>query len=153
MPLRVISTPYFLIPYLQPYNNDGFSNFWDGCKTCGSQRRTAKFRVLCRSSKYEQLHIRTFCEKNTDVTTGRKLKFMSSFMETALVQWKILDIHTSFLYHCFDEDLKHDDGAKFLCYVGTNAERLCVELCNFRQYNMLVNYLTFAINELNKLNW
>jgi hypothetical protein len=27
MPLKITSKPYFLIPYLQPFQNGGFSNF------------------------------------------------------------------------------------------------------------------------------
>jgi hypothetical protein len=33
--------------------------------------------------------------------------------------------------------------------VGTNAEPLCVEFCNFVQCYIFVNYLTSAINEWN----
>jgi hypothetical protein len=46
MQLKVTSTPYFLIPYLQPLQNGGRSNFWGGCKTCTSQRGTMKFCIL-----------------------------------------------------------------------------------------------------------
>jgi hypothetical protein len=30
-----------------------------------------------------------------------------------------------------------------------NGEKLCVEFCNFVQYNILLNCLTFAVNEIN----
>jgi hypothetical protein len=33
-----------------------------------------------------------------------------------------------------------------------NAEQLCVELCNFVQCHIFVNYLTFAVNESNTKN-
>jgi hypothetical protein len=49
----------------------------------------------------------------------------------------------------FDAVFKYGDGAKFGVYVWINAERLCVEFCNFVQCHIFVNYLTFAVNELN----
>jgi hypothetical protein len=30
--IEVTSTPFFLIPYLKPFQNGRRSNFWDGCK-------------------------------------------------------------------------------------------------------------------------
>jgi hypothetical protein len=48
----------------------------------------------------------------------------------------------------YDAVFKYDDGAKFWG-VGINAEPLCVEFCNFVQCHVFVNYLTFAVNELN----
>jgi hypothetical protein len=33
-----------------------------------------------------------------------------------------------------------------------NAEQLCVEFCNFVQCHIFLNYLTFAVNELNRNN-
>jgi hypothetical protein len=42
---------------------------------------------------------------------------------------------------------KYDDGAKFCGCVAINTEPLCVELCNFVQCHIFVNYLTSAINE------
>jgi hypothetical protein len=89
------------------------------------------------------------------------LKFMFSFVETTheplhldkwtLVWWEIMDIHISFIWIIilFDAVFKYGDGAKFWCYVVINAEPLCVEFCNFVQYHIFVNYLTFAINEWN----
>jgi hypothetical protein len=41
----------------------------------------------------------------------------------------------------FDEIFKYSDGANLWGYVGTNAEPLCVEFCNFVQCYILVNYL------------
>jgi hypothetical protein len=46
MPLKVTSTPYFLIPYLQPLQNGGRSHFWGGCKTCTSQHGAMQFCIL-----------------------------------------------------------------------------------------------------------
>jgi hypothetical protein len=45
--------------------------------------------------------------------------------------------------------IKYGDGAKFWGYVGTNAEPLRIEFCNFVQCHIFVNYLTFAVNEWN----
>jgi hypothetical protein len=63
-----------------------------------------------------------------------------------------MDISTSFIWIIILFDaifIKYDDGAKFLGYVGINAEHLCVEFCNFVQCHIFVNYLTSAINEWN----
>jgi hypothetical protein len=62
-----------------------------------------------------------------------------------------MDIPTSFIWIIilFDSVVKYGDDAKFWGYVGLNAEQLCVEFCNFVQYHIFVNYLTFAINEWN----
>jgi hypothetical protein len=37
----------------------------------------------------------------------------------------------------FDGDFEYVDGAKFCGYVGTNAEPLSVEFCNF-EYNIIL---------------
>jgi hypothetical protein len=60
-----------------------------------------------------------------------------------------MDIPTSFILiiSLFNAVFKYSDGAKFLGYVVTNAEQLCVEFCNFVQCHIFVNYLTFAVNE------
>jgi hypothetical protein len=42
----------------------------------------------------------------------------------------------------FHEAIKYGNGMKFGGYVGTNAEPLCVEFCNFVQCHIFVNYLT-----------
>jgi hypothetical protein len=62
-----------------------------------------------------------------------------------------MDIPTSFIWIIilFDAVFKYGDGAKFWGHVVINAEQLCVEICNFLQCNIFVNYLTFAVNELN----
>jgi hypothetical protein len=41
-----------------------------------------------------------------------------------------------------DETVKYNIGANISGYVGTNAEPLCVEFCNFMQRHVLVNYVT-----------
>jgi hypothetical protein len=52
----------------------------------------------------------------------------------------------------FGEAFKYGDGVKFWDYAVINDEPL-LRFCNFVQYHAFVNYLTFAINERNKLNW
>jgi hypothetical protein len=52
----------------------------------------------------------------------------------------------------FDTVFKYGDGVKFWGYVVINAEPLCVEFCNFVQCHIFVNYLTFAVYELNIKN-
>jgi hypothetical protein len=49
----------------------------------------------------------------------------------------------------FDAVFKYGDDAKFWGYVVINSEQLRVEFCNFVQCLIFVNYLTFAVNELN----
>jgi hypothetical protein len=46
-----------------------------------------------------------------------------------------------------DAFFKYGDNAKFWGYVVTKAEPLCVEFCNFVQCYIVVNYLTFAVND------
>jgi hypothetical protein len=84
LPLKVTSTPYFLIPYFQPFQNGGRSNFWGGHKTCTSQRETMKFFYTDRSSKDEQLLIRQFLLKteSTNMAAAWMLKFIFGFVET-----------------------------------------------------------------------
>jgi hypothetical protein len=43
----------------------------------------------------------------------------------------------------FDKALRYGDSAKFCGYVEINTEQLCVELCNFVQCYIFVNYLTY----------
>jgi hypothetical protein len=114
-----------------------------------------------KSSKDEQPLIRPFLSKtkNTNMAAVWMLKFIVCFVETTheplhLDKWT-LD-KSSRTYLCFiwiivlfDAVFKYDDGAKFRGYVGINAEPLCVEFCNFVQSYVFVNYLTFAVNELN----
>jgi hypothetical protein len=49
------------------------------------------------------------------------------------VQWKIVDIPTSFIWiiFLFDGALEYEDVAKFWGYVRTNAEPLFVKFCKF----------------------
>jgi hypothetical protein len=42
----------------------------------------------------------------------------------------------------FDEAFKYGDGAKFICYIRTDTEPLCIEFCNVVQYHAFVYYLT-----------
>jgi hypothetical protein len=92
-PLKVTSTPYFLIPYLQPFQNGGRSNFWDGCKTCIIQRGNMKFCFLidlqrmnnfkwdhfCQNKKYEhggQFNVKIhslFCGNNSWTVALRQI--------------------------------------------------------------------------------
>jgi hypothetical protein len=62
-----------------------------------------------------------------------------------------MDIPISFIWiiNLFDAVFKYGDDAKFWGYVGINAGPHCVEFCNFVKCHNFVNYLTFAINELN----
>jgi hypothetical protein len=41
-----------------------------------------------------------------------------------------------------DQAFKYGDGKKFLGYLGTNAEPLCVDFWNFLKCHVLVNCLT-----------
>jgi hypothetical protein len=82
MPLKVTQKPYFLIPYLQPFKNGGRSNIWGGCKTCTSQHGIMKFSKTDRYSKDEQLLIRSFLSKNTNMVAVWMLKFVVCFVET-----------------------------------------------------------------------
>jgi hypothetical protein len=43
------------------------------------------------------------------------------------------------------ESFKYSDGVKLRGYVGTNAEKLCVEFCNFVQCHIFLPY--FPQNE------
>jgi hypothetical protein len=95
--------------------------------------------------------------KNTNLEGGWMLKFTLCFMETihkplvlekwSLVQHKKIDICTSSIWITilFDEAFKCD-GAKFWRYVGTHAESLCLEFCNFVHCHILVNYLTVCLS-------
>jgi hypothetical protein len=49
------------------------------------------------------------------------------------VQWKIMNITTSFIWIIisFDGAFEYDSALNFWGYVGTNAELLSVEFCNF----------------------
>jgi hypothetical protein len=62
-----------------------------------------------------------------------------------------MDIPISFIWIIisFDAVFKYGDGAKFWGFVVINAEQICIEFCNFVQCHIFVNYLTFAVNELN----
>jgi hypothetical protein len=89
------------------------------------------------------------------MASGLKLKFTFCSMETtheplhldklSLVQWKIMNIPTSFIWIIFFHAAsEYGNGSKFWGYVGTNAEPFCVQFCNFVQCHTgtSVNYLT-----------
>jgi hypothetical protein len=60
----------------------------------------------------------------------------------SLAQWENMVIPASFIWiTLIAEAFKYDDGAKFCGYVGTNAEPLCIKLCNFALCHIFVNYL------------
>jgi hypothetical protein len=56
----------------------------------------------------------------------------------SFVHRKIMDIPTSFIWIIifFDEAFEYGGISKFWGYVGTNAELLCVEFCNFGQFHI-----------------
>jgi hypothetical protein len=55
----------------------------------------------------------------------------------------------------FDEAFKYDDCAKFWGYVGTNAEPVCVEFCNFMQCHTFCEVFKLLLFTLIQLfyNW
>jgi hypothetical protein len=97
--------------------------------------------LLRRTKKYEhdgRLNLNfTFC-------------FMDRTQETlhvdkrSLAIWNTMDIPASLIWIsiCFEEAFEDGKDAKWWGYVVTNAEPLCVEFCNFVQYQTFVNYLT-----------
>jgi hypothetical protein len=55
-----------------------------------------------------------------------------------------MDTPTSFVpVNFFDGALEYGSGLKFSSYVGSNAEPLCVEFCNFMQCHTFVNNLSY----------
>jgi hypothetical protein len=101
------------------------------------------------------------CEKQKKIwnTVGSwTLKFKFYFVVTTheplhldkwrFVQWKIMDIPTSFIWNIvfFEEDFDYDSSLKFWGFVWTNAEPLCVEFCNFVQWHTFVHYLRCEIS-------
>jgi hypothetical protein len=88
-----------------------------------------------------------------NVEGGWNLIFIYCSMETDHEQ---LDLKTTDVWHSKNHEhkrftwriilfggiFKYVDGAKFRGYVVTNAERLCVEFCNFVQCYIFVNCLT-----------
>jgi hypothetical protein len=45
--------------------------------------------------------------------------------------------------HILDDAIKHEDGAKFCVYVGTNTEALYVEIC---RCHIFVKYCTLSLS-------
>jgi hypothetical protein len=73
--------PYFLISYLQSFQNRGRSNFRAECKTCISQCGTMKFCVVIYLQRISNFKQDLFCEKqkNTNVVVGLKVKLHTFF--------------------------------------------------------------------------
>jgi hypothetical protein len=102
-----------------------------------------------KSLKDEELLIWPFLweTKKTNLEVLWKLKLIFYLMETtheqlhllldkwSLVQWKIIDIPINCIWTIAY-------GAKFWGFVGTNAEPLCAELCNFMQFCIFIHNLT-----------
>jgi hypothetical protein len=81
--------------------------------------------------------------KYKNIAGGWDIKFKFCFLEITheplnlnkwiFVQWKIMEIPTSFTWIIIflDGAFECGDGGKFWGYIGTNAEPLCVKFCNF----------------------
>jgi hypothetical protein len=86
--------------------------------------------------------------KNTNMAGGWSLKFTLCFIGTTreplhllldkwrFVQWKIMNHF--FCVRAFE----YGYVSKFWCCVGTNAEWICEEFCNFVQCHTFANYLS-----------
>jgi hypothetical protein len=111
-----------------------------------------------RYSKVEQYSVRLLFVKSQKYEPGEQSKITINVLlygdnlwtialhKWSSVQWKIMDISTSFIWIViiFDEAFKYGVGAKFGSYVGTNADPVCVEFCN------LVQVVSYSL--LNLLN-
>jgi len=82
---------------------------------------TFKKTTFARSQKYEydgrlKFRIHIYGENSWSI----------AFRQMTFVQWKNMDIPTSFLRikTCIEEAFKYGDGANFWGYVGTNTEPL-----------------------------
>jgi hypothetical protein len=138
MALKVTSTPYLLIPYFQAFQNGGRSDFWGGCKTCTSQRRTMTFCTLIifkgwttsnetifvkNKKKYEhggRLNVKIhslFCGDNSWTVALRQMNFGRVRDHGHTYKFWVIIL--------FDAVFKFGDSAKFWGYVGINAEPLC----------------------------
>jgi hypothetical protein len=108
-----------------------------------------------RPSKDEQLLMRLLLWRTKKYNGGwLKVKIYILFygdnswtialQKWSLVQWKITDIPTSFIWIIifFYRAFEHGDDVKFWGYVGINAEPLCVEFCNFVNCLIFVNHVT-----------
>jgi hypothetical protein len=107
-----------------------------------------------RSSKDEQLLKRPLLRKTKKYEHAGRLKLKHTFysMERthkqlyldkwSLVHWNILYMLTSLIWIVvfFDGTFEYGGGSKFWGYVWSNAELLCVEVCNFVQCNIFVSY-------------
>jgi hypothetical protein len=113
MPFKVTSTPYLFIPWLQPFKNYGYSDFWGGYKSRNSQCGTIQFCMLIGLERMNNFYSVFYekLKKKYEHGCGWKLKFMFSLMEMIsellhfdkwnLAQWKIMGIPTSFVWWCF----------------------------------------------------
>jgi hypothetical protein len=119
-----------------------------------------------RSSKDKQLLVRPLLwkTKNTNIAGSWKLKFTFYFAlatrtvallgKWCFVQWKIMDIRTSFILITlfFDEVPKYGGGSKFWGYDGINNEPLCIELCIFVQCHFINHFIMLLLNVIQLLS-
>jgi hypothetical protein len=141
MPLTLTSTPYFIIPYLQPFQDGRHSNFWGEYKTCTSQRRTMKLCIMIDLERCDNFKLESFVRKQK-VRTWRALETVILILfhgdnswSTALRQMKFGTVkhhERTYKLHLnrtlFHKAFKYGDGAKCWSYVGTNA---CSAACRF----------------------
>jgi hypothetical protein len=131
----------------------GFSNYRGDRKTYISERGTITFCML--TSLNEQILIRPLSResKNMNMAGGWKLKFTFYFMyrtleQLLLVKWSavhwnimVIGLPYSFIWIIIFLDGAFEYAGISRFYVGTNAELLCVEFCNFVQCHILLGYL------------
>jgi hypothetical protein len=144
MPLRAISTPYFLMPYLQPLQNGERPNFWGGCKKLGSsQRGTMKFCMLTHLQRWTSFN-QSILMRNQKYECSDRFKvnvyilFSGDNSRTfTLPQMKCGTVKD--YGHAYKFYLNYDFvwRSSYVCwwceiwgYVGPNAEPLPVELLN-----------------------
>jgi hypothetical protein len=121
-----------------------------------------------RSSEDEQLSITPLVResKNTNMAGGWMLKFTFYFMGSthelshldnwSSVPWKIMDVPTSFVWTIifFDGAFEYGGISKFWAYVGSNAELLCADLCNYGRCRVFVNcFILYCQILYNCFNW
>jgi hypothetical protein len=73
MPFKVTSTPYLFIPWLQPFQNYGYSDFWGGYESRNSQCGTIKFCMLIGLERMNNFYS-VFYEKPKKIWTWLWLK-------------------------------------------------------------------------------
>jgi hypothetical protein len=52
----------------------------------------------------------------------------------------VKDYGQTYNFYLYYDTIKYGNDVTFLGYFGTNAELLCIELCNFMQCHIFVNY-------------